>query len=463
MDNTSVPQLQERVGRRLIFFPLPLQGHISPMLQLANILHSKGFSITILHLKLNSPNPANYPHFTFLPIDDDGSFSEINEASKTDLISLLITLNTKCIDPFKQALVQLLADASGDPAACLISDAIFHFTNDVCKSLNLPRIVLRTGGVCSFLAFAAFPLLLQKGYLPVQDDRLEELVMELPPLRIKDLPVIKTAYPEQLYELVERMVQETKASSGLIWNSFEELEEMAIAKLQQEFEIPIFPIGPFHKHSSSASSSSSSLIAEDHSSISWLDKQEPNSVIYISFGSIAAIDEDEFLEVAWGLANSKHPFLWVVRPGLIHGAEWPEALPEGFLERVNGRGLIVKWAPQLEVLAHPSVGVFWTHNGWNSTLESVCEGVPMICTPCFTDQLVNARYVSHVWNVGLHLENGLSRGKIEMAIKMLMEEREGGEVRERALHYKEMANLCLKPGGSSYDSLNKLVNYISFF
>lgn len=287
--------------------------------------------------------------------------------------------------------------------------------------------------------------------------------MELPPLRIKDLPVIKTPYQEKLYELVEGMVQQTKASSGLIWNSFQELEEMAIAKLHQEFEIPIFPIGPFHKHNNTTAASSSSLIAEDHSSISWLDKHEPGSVIYISFGSIAAMEEAEFLEVAWGLASSGHPFLWVVRPGLIRGAEWLEPLPDGFLEGLSGRGHIVKWAPQLDVLAHPSVGAFWTHNGWNSTLESICEGVPMICTPCFTDQLVNARYVSHVWKVGLHLENGLSREKVERAVKRLMEEREGAELRERALRYKEKANVCVRPGGSSYDSLSKLVNYISFF
>lgn len=140
--------------------------------------------------------------------------------------------------------------------------------------------------------------------------------MELPPLRIKDLPVIDTPHPEKLYELVEKMVVETGASSGLIWNSFEELEETAIAKLKHDFEIPIFPIGPFHKHSSNAASSSS-LIAEDHSSISWLDQHEPKSVIYISFGSIAAINKDEFLEVAFGLANCGHPFLWVVRPGLV--------------------------------------------------------------------------------------------------------------------------------------------------
>ncbi|KAK6122086.1 hypothetical protein DH2020_044171 [Rehmannia glutinosa] len=459
MENTKEAQLQERIGRRLIFFPLPLQGHITPMLQLANILHSKGFSITIVHTNLNSPNPANYPHFTFYHIHDGLSETD-QEASKTDILSLLSLLNVKCVEPFKQALAELLADNSGDPSACLVSDAILHFTSAVCKSLEIPRIALRTGGVCSFLAFAAFPLLLEKGYLPLQDDRLEDPVMELAPLRVKDLPAIKTSNPENLYELLQGMIQETKASSGLIFNSFQQLEELALSKLDQDFGIPIFPIGPFHKH---FTTSSSSLIPEDHSSISWLDKQAFNSVIYVSFGSIAAIQEKDFLEVAWGLANSKHPFLWVVRPGLIHGADWLEPLPENYLEMLNGRGNIVKWAPQLEVLSHPSVGAFWTHCGWNSTLESICEGVPMICSPCFTDQFVNARYVSHVWRIGLQLENGFSREKIEMAIKMIMEKKQGGEFRERALDLKEKANLCLKPGGSSCESLQSLVNYISLF
>ena len=101
-----------------------------------------------------------------------------------------------------------------------------------------------------------------------------------------------------------------------------------------------------------------------------------------------------------GLANSNQPFLWVVRPGLVRGYEWLEPLPDGFLEMVCGRGHLVKWAPQQEVLAHPAIGGFWTHNGWNSTLEAVSEGVPMICLPYFGDQRVNARYVSQVWELG---------------------------------------------------------------
>ncbi|CAA0814694.1 UDP-glycosyltransferase 76F1 [Striga hermonthica] len=454
------PQQPRTGGQRLILFPLPLQGHISPMLQLANILHSRGFSITIIHARLNSPNPSNHPHFTFRSIHT--GISEIdNGYPKTDTLSLLEMLNVRCVEPFRLALTDLLTESWAEPVACVVSDAILHFTSPVCASLKVPRFVLRTGGVCSFLAFAAFPSLLERGYLHVQEEKkLEDPVEELPPLRIKDLPVINTSHPEKLYELVQAMVEQTKASSGLIFNSFQELEDSAIEKLSGDFEIPIFPIGPFHKHLMTASSSSS-LFEEDHSSISWLDKQPRDSVIYVSFGSIAAIEEKDFVEVAWGLADSKHPFLWVVRPGLVKGSDWLEPLPKNYFEMVNGQGYIVKWAPQMKVLSHPSVGAFWTHCGWNSTLESVCEGVPMICSPCFTDQLVNARYVGHVWQVGLCLEGGFRREEIEMAIEKIMGNGERGEFRGKALDLKVKSNHCVEPGGSSYRSLQSLVEYLS--
>lgn len=150
----------------------------------------------------------------------------------------------------------------------------------------------------------------------------------------------------------------------------------------------------------------------------------------------------------------------MVRPGLIRGSE---LLPSEFLEMVDGRGDIVNWAPQQQVLAHSAVGAFWTHNGWNSTLESRCEGVPMICMPCFGDQMVNARYVSHVWKVGIQLEHILGWTDIENAIRTLMSEKEGIQIKERMLQLKEKANSCLKPGGSFYESLRSLTSYISSF
>ncbi|XAR66225.1 Cytokinin 7-beta-glucosyltransferase [Bertholletia excelsa] len=450
---------QQSKRRRLILFPLPLQGHINPMFQLATILHSRGFCITVIHTAFNSLKPSDHPEFTFRPISDGLSEAE---ASTTDLISLLDLINTKCADPFRKCLAHLLSEASEEePIACLISDAILHFTGAVARGLNLPRVVLRTGGVSSFVAFAAFPLLLQKSYLPVQESRLEEPVPELPPLRVKDLPVINTGNPEILYKIVADMVRETKASSGVIFNSFEELEHQALTTLQKDFQIPIFPIGPFHKHFPAYSSDLSPN--DQKSCISWLDKQAAKSVVYMSFGSIAVVDKAAFLEVAWGLANSGQPFLWVVRPGSVNESEWLDPLPNGFFEMVQRRGKIVKWAPQQQVLAHPAVGAFWTHNGWNSTLESVSEGVPMICTPCFTDQLVNARFVSRVWKIGLHLESGLERRKIERMIRRVLVGKEGEELKERATQLKEKVNQCVKIGGSSHGALESLISSISSF
>ncbi|MDN4175901.1 hypothetical protein QWY28_23335, partial [Nocardioides sp. SOB77] len=97
-------------------------------------------------------------------------------------------------------------------------------------------------------------------------------------------------------------------------------------------------------------------------------------------------------ELAWGLAASKRPFLWVVRPTLIRGYESGQ-LPDGLDEQIRDHGRLVSWAPQVEVLAHPAVGAFITHSGWNSTVEAVSEGVPMICLPLHGDQFSNARYV----------------------------------------------------------------------
>ncbi|GAB4831859.1 hypothetical protein Ancab_005875 [Ancistrocladus abbreviatus] len=448
-------EMQQRIGKRLVFFPLPLQGHLNPMFELANILYSKGFSISIIHTHFNSPNPAKHVNFSFHPIPDG---LQESRASMEDVIDLLCTINKTCVVPFRDCLAQMLSDAFKEPIVCLITDAMWHFTQAVADSLKLPRLVLRTSNISSFVIFAAVPLLRQKGYLPIQDSRLEEPIPELPPLKVKDIPAASTRYPEAVYELISRMCGETKASHGLIFNSFEELEDHSLSIIRRDFGIPVFPVGPFHK---CVHTTSSSLLTPEQSCISWLNTQAPKSVLYVSFGSIATIDETEFLEIAWGLANSKQPFLWVVRPGLVLGSEGAHPLSNELLELVAGRAHIVKWAPQLEVLAHPAVGGFLTHGGWNSTLESICEGVPLICRPFFGDQPGNSSYVTDVWKIGLRLERKLERVQVENAIRRLMVEKEGEEMRERIKRLKEKASLCFVEGGCSNKSLESLVSHIS--
>ncbi|KAK2435877.1 UDP-Glycosyltransferase superfamily protein [Trifolium repens] len=198
---------------------------------------------------------------------------------------------------------------------------------------------------------------------------------------------------------------------------------------------------------------------ENHNCISWLNNKERKSVLYVSLGSIASWEEKELTEVACGLANSKQNFLWVIRPETVKDVSaWLESLSEDVKVGIAERGYVVKWAPQSEVLAHEAVGGFWSHCGWNSTLESLCEGVPIICQPSFGDQRVNTRLLSHVWKVGLEWCNVIERDEIERVVRRLMVNQEGEEMRQRATELKHEIKMAVN--GSSCDALDELVNCI---
>ncbi|XP_030451217.1 UDP-glycosyltransferase 76F1-like [Syzygium oleosum] len=452
--------MNPRINHRLILFPHPFQGHMNSTLQLGRILYARGFSITIVHTNFNAPDPTSHPHFAFRSIADG---IDQSEASTSDIRGLLALLNVRCAVPFEECLQEMVSSQGGDaaPIACLISDSMFSFTCGVAERLKVRALVLRTGGAAFLYVATIFPVLKEKGYVPVLGSRSEEAVKEFPPLLVKDIPAVDPQKPEVMFRILDNLIEVIKNSFGVIINTFEELEHTDLASLREVLSVPFFPIGPSHK--CCVTSSSSSLLVEDRSCISWLDEQPPKSVIYVSFGSLAAMSEAEILEIALGLADSKQPFLWVVRPESVRDPEWPQKSPSCFLEALEGRGKMVKWAPQKEVLAHPAVGAFWTHSGWNSTLESISEGVPMLCMPCFADQGVNARYVSDVWRIGVHLNGGLERENIARAIKRLLVEREGEEIRERALVLKEEASVCVGQGGSSYRALDALVSHILSF
>lgn len=151
-------------GRRLVLFPCPLEGHWSPMLHLASLLHANGFSITIIHTHFNSPETTDYQHFTFLPIVDG-----MPEYGCRDPMGLISAINVDCEAPFEEMLGNLVMPGKcEEPIACIISDALMHCTRAVAARLRVPSLILRTSSASSFVTCAAFPMLRDKGYLPIR-------------------------------------------------------------------------------------------------------------------------------------------------------------------------------------------------------------------------------------------------------------------------------------------------------
>ena len=143
--------------------------------------------------------------------------------------------------------------------------------------------------------------------------------------------------------------------------------------------------------------------------------------------------------------------------------EW---LPDGFEERMEGRQLIIRgWASQLMILKHEAVGGFVTHCGWNSTLESVCFGVPMVSWPVSAEQFYNEKLVTQVLRIGVEVGakkwkrlvgDFVKREAVEKAVRNVMEGEEAEEMRSRAKRFAEMARRAVEEGGSSVSDLDAL-------
>ncbi|TVU45490.1 hypothetical protein EJB05_04979, partial [Eragrostis curvula] len=427
------------------------------MFRLAGVLHSRGFAVTVFHTNFNAPDPAHHPRYRFVPVPDDGTAGPGPDGLK-DVVAHVIALGDACEAAFRDRLAAVLEEYSRDAVACLVADAHLLPMVEVAGRLGLPALALRTGSAACFAGFLAYPVFIEKGYVPVKNDtQIEMPLSELPPYRVCDLMGFREDGHAQARELLARAVKAVNASSGLILNTFDALERRELAGLRRDLTVPVFDIGPLHNESS--------LLRQDRSCLAWLDAWPTDAVLYVSFGSLASMSARDLVETAWGVAGSGVPFLWVLRPGLVRGCvdggEARTQLPEGFEAATRGRGMMVEWAPQEEVLRHRAVGGFWTHNGWNSTTESVCEGVPMLCRPCFGDQRGNARYVEHVWRVGFELRGELERASVEAAIRRLMTERDGAEMRARAGELKEAAAESTAVGGASCLAIDKLVAHMT--
>ncbi|MCO5582722.1 hypothetical protein L7F22_036621 [Adiantum nelumboides] len=177
----------------------------------------------------------------------------------------------------------------------------------------------------------------------------------------------------------------------------------------------------------------------------WLDKQEDRSVLYISFGSIVHMAAEQVEAVLNGVEASGYPFLWVLRVDVDKATL---AKLDGFKERTRQGGLIVSWAPQLLVLSHRSVATFLTHCGWNSILEGISGGIPMLAwLGRFSEQQLNAKYLVDVWQAALDFERELTeeglllvkKEEIErVVLKVLSDSSDGKALRERALQLQRI-------------------------
>lgn len=325
------------------------------------------------------------------------------------------------------------------------------------------RVGRRHGAACA--AFFTQPCAVDVAYghvwagrvkppLPLGEEQLEPLPGLPGGLRPRDLPTFLTDPDDRAYLdlLVSQFVGLDTADHVLV-NSFYELQPQESDYMASAWRAktvgPAVPSAYLDNRLPDDTSYGFHLYTPmTETTKAWLDARPARSVVYASFGSIAKPDAAQMAEMAEGLYGSGKAFLWVVR------ASESAKLPVNFVGRTTEeRGLVVTWSPQLEVLAHPAVGCFVTHCGWNSTMEALGAGVPMVAMPQWSDQTMNAKYIEDVWRVGVRVRpdgRGVVRKEeLERCVREVMEGERSLDYIRNAAGWKEKARSAMSEGGSS--------------
>nr|ADV71361.1 glycosyltransferase GT02J01 [Pueraria montana var. lobata] len=470
----------------VMFFPFPGQGHLIPMSDMARAFSGRGVRATIVTSPLNVPTirgtigkgvESEIEILTVkFPCAEAGLPEGCENTESIPSPDLILTF-FKAIRMLQAPLEELLLQHRPH---CLIASALFPWASKL--NINIPRLVFHGTGV--FALCASECIRLYQPHKNVSSDTDPFLIPHLP----GDVQMTKMLLPDYIKTETDggtetdfkRALQEIKeaelASYGVVLNSFYELEQVYAdyyeKQLLQGQGRRTWYIGPLslcnvNDHKGKRGKQAS---VDEGDILKWLDSNKPNSVVYVCFGSIANFSESQLREIARGLEDSGQQFIWVVRRSEKDKGTW---LPEGFERRTTteGRGIIIwGWAPQVLILDHQAVGVFVTHCGWNSTLEAVSAGVPMVTWPVSAEQFYNEKFVTDLLQIGIPVgvqkwarivgDDTITSNALQKALHRVVLGEEAESMRNRAHELAQMARTAVQYNGSSSCHLTHLIQHL---
>ncbi|KAI3992265.1 hypothetical protein MKX01_029986 [Papaver californicum] len=467
MEHTLLPHV--------IIIPSPGMGHLIPVTEFAKrLVLDHGFSATlIIPTEINSSFKALELALNSLPSAIDAIFLppvDLNDLSDdTEIVTQITATVNRSLPAFSDSVRTITSDRR---VVSLVVDLFSTDAIDVANEFNInPYIFLSSTAMFLSLIYHA-PKLDQLYSCEFRD--VPDLI-QIPgcvPIRGVDLMNPFEDRKTETYASIVQYWKKFNLGRGIFINSFEDIEHGAIEALngKQWDNPPVYAIGPLIRTGERDEASDRS------GCLKWLDNQPPKSVLFVSFGSGGTLSAEQLTELALGLEMSEQKFLWFLkRPTPSDKAtsasylsaqsieELFEVLPEGFLNRTRNSGLVISsWAPQIQILNHSSTGGFLSHCGWNSTLESIMHGVPLITWPLFAEQTMNAVMLTDEMKVALRpkpMKNGIiGRDEICKVVKELMEGEVGERLRSKMGELKCAATSALAEGGSSFKTFTEVVN-----
>jgi hypothetical protein len=459
----------------MVFVPCWSSGHFMSMIDAGKrVLDAGGGKLSLTVLVMQAPTPAKaaeveeHVRRELACGRPDVRFINLPAVEPPTDCAGAEEFNFRYIELHAPCVVEAVAALAPAPVAAIVVDLFCTPLLDVAGQLAAPSYVY-------FASTAAFLAIMLR--LPAlrdeNSDVFEEVETEgalhvpgLPPVPPSSVPVCLSRSNYRWFEYYGRRFL---AAAGIVINSSVELERGVLAAIADGPAPAVHAIGPVTRFGARDDDQQK----QRHECVQWLDAQPQASVVFLCFGSIGFLDAAQVAEVAAGLERSGRRFLWVLRAPPAAGALYPTdadrdaLLPAGFLDRTKSTGLVwPSWAPQKEVLAHAAVGGFVTHCGWNSVVESLWFGVPMVPWPLYGEQHLNAFEL--VADMGVAVELGMTEdsfveaAELEEAVRGLMGETEkGAKARERAAEVKDACRKAVAEGGSSCVALQKLVREIS--